>query len=137
MLDLDHFKQVNDVHGHARGDTVLRELAQRVQEQIREVDTFARYGGEEFVVVLPETTVEGAAQLAERICEAIRREPFRVEGEPPLDITLSIGGAAFPDHGSTPATLMRSADRALYVAKAEGRDRWHVPGAESEIPAGR
>jgi diguanylate cyclase (GGDEF)-like protein len=137
MLDLDHFKQVNDVHGHARGDTVLRELAQRVQEQIREVDTFARYGGEEFVVVLPETTVEGAAQLAERICEAIRREPFRVEGEAPLDITLSIGGAAFPDHGSTPATLMRSADRALYVAKAEGRDRWHVPGAESETPAGR
>jgi two-component system cell cycle response regulator len=137
MLDLDHFKQVNDVHGHARGDTVLRELAQRVQEQIREVDTFARYGGEEFVVVLPETTVEGAAQLAERICEAIRREPFRVEGEAPLDITLSIGGAAFPDHGSTPATLMRSADRALYVAKAEGRDRWHVPGAESEQPAGR
>ncbi|HEY4315193.1 MAG TPA: diguanylate cyclase [Actinomycetes bacterium] len=137
MLDLDHFKQVNDVHGHARGDTVLRELAQRVQEQIREVDTFARYGGEEFVVVLPETTVEGAAQLAERICEAIRREPFRVEGEAPLDITLSIGGAAFPDHGSTPATLMRSADRALYVAKAEGRDRWHVPGAESEQPVGR
>jgi two-component system, cell cycle response regulator len=137
MLDLDHFKQVNDVHGHARGDTVLRELAQRVQEQIREVDTFARYGGEEFVVVLPETTVEGAAQLAERICEAIRREPFRVEGETPLDITLSIGGAAFPDHGSTPATLMRSADRALYVAKAEGRDRWHVPGAESESLAGR
>jgi diguanylate cyclase (GGDEF)-like protein len=137
MLDLDHFKQVNDVHGHARGDTVLRELAQRVQEQIREVDTFARYGGEEFVVVLPETTVEGAAQLAERICEAIRREPFRVEGEAPLDITLSIGGAAFPDHGSTPATLMRSADRALYVAKAEGRNRWHVPGAESETLAGR
>jgi diguanylate cyclase (GGDEF)-like protein len=137
MLDLDHFKQVNDVHGHARGDTVLRELAQRVQEQIREVDTFARYGGEEFVVVLPETTVEGAAQLADRICEAIRREPFRVEGEAPLDITLSIGGAAFPDHGSTPATLMRSADRALYVAKAEGRNRWHVPGAESETLAGR
>ena len=68
MLDLDHFKLVNDEHGHARGDSVLRELAHRVQEQIREVDTFARYGGEEFVVVLPETTVEGAAQLAERIC---------------------------------------------------------------------
>jgi len=83
MLDLDHFKLVNDVHGHARGDSVLRELAHRVQEQIREVDTFARYGGEEFVVVLPETTVEGAAQLAERICQAVRREPFLSEGEPP------------------------------------------------------
>ena len=127
MLDLDHFKLVNDTHGHARGDSVLRELAHRVQEQIREVDTFARYGGEEFVVVLPETSVEGAAQLAERICVAVRREPFRQEGEESLDITVSIGGAAFPDHGSTPATLMRSADKALYVAKGEGRDRWHVP----------
>ena len=130
MLDLDHFKAVNDSHGHARGDSVLRELAHRVQEQIREVDTFARYGGEEFVVVLPETSVEGAAQLAERICVAVRREPFRQENEEPLDITVSIGGAAFPDHGSTPATLMRSADKALYTAKGDGRDRWHVPGAE-------
>jgi diguanylate cyclase (GGDEF)-like protein len=129
MLDLDHFKSVNDTYGHARGDTVLRELAHRVQEQIREVDTFARYGGEEFVVVLPETTVEGAAQLAERICVAVRREPFVVEGEEPLHVTVSVGGAAFPEHGSSPATLMRAADKALYVAKAEGRDRWHVPGA--------
>jgi diguanylate cyclase (GGDEF)-like protein len=137
MLDLDHFKLVNDEHGHARGDSVLRELAHRVQEQIREVDTFARYGGEEFVVVLPETTVEGAAQLAERICQAVRREPFLSEGEPPLDITVSVGGAAFPEQGSTPATLMRSADRALYVAKGGGRDRWHVPGAPDGVVPGR
>jgi diguanylate cyclase (GGDEF)-like protein len=127
MLDIDHFKQVNDQHGHARGDAVLRELAQRVQEQIREVDTFARYGGEEFVVVLPETTVEGATQLAERICVAVRREPFHAEGEESLKVTVSVGGAAFPAHGSSAATLMRAADRALYVAKNEGRDRWHVP----------
>jgi diguanylate cyclase (GGDEF)-like protein len=133
MLDLDHFKQVNDVHGHQRGDTVLRELASRVQEQIREVDTFARYGGEEFVVVLPETTVEGAAQLADRICQAVRREPFRHDGEEPLEVTLSVGGAAFPEHGSSPATLMRAADKALYVAKNSGRDRWHVPGADQEV----
>ena len=133
MLDLDHFKLVNDVHGHQRGDTVLRELASRVQEQIREVDTFARYGGEEFVVVLPETTVEGAAQLADRICQAVRREPFRQEGEEPLDVTVSVGGAAFPEHGSSPATLMRAADKALYVAKNGGRDRWHVPGADQEV----
>ena len=129
MLDLDHFKLVNDLHGHARGDEVLRELAQRVQEVVREVDTFARYGGEEFVVVLPETTVDGAAQLAERICHAVRRTPFRHQAEVPLDITISIGGAAFPEHGSTPTTLMRSADKALYAAKAAGRDQWHVPGA--------
>jgi two-component system cell cycle response regulator len=134
MLDLDHFKQVNDVHGHARGDAVLRELAHRVQEQIREVDTFARYGGEEFVVVLPETSVEGAAQLAERICAAVRREPFANDGEMPLDVSISIGGAAFPEHGQTPATLMRAADKALYAAKGAGRDQWHVPGAET-VPA--
>ena len=129
MLDLDHFKQVNDQHGHARGDTVLRELAHRVQEQIREVDTFARYGGEEFVVVLPETTVEGAAQLAERICDAVRREPFRTEGEEPP--TSPSRSAVRPSRSTAPApaTLMRAADRALYVAKGEGRDRWHVPGA--------
>ena len=129
MLDLDFFKAVNDQHGHARGDAVLRELAERVQEQIREVDTFARYGGEEFVIVLPETTVEGAAQLADRICAAVRRAPFRSDGEVPLDVTVSVGGAAFPEHGSSPATLMRAADKALYVAKEQGRDRWHVPGA--------
>jgi two-component system, cell cycle response regulator len=126
MLDLDHFKQVNDAHGHARGDTVLRELASRVQEQIREVDTFARYGGEEFVVVLPETAVEGAAQLADRICDAVRRERFVFEREEALDITVSVGVAAYPEHGSSAATLMRAADKALYVAKGEGRDRWHV-----------
>jgi diguanylate cyclase (GGDEF)-like protein len=128
MLDLDHFKLVNDHHGHARGDDVLRELAHRVQEQIREVDTFARYGGEEFVVVLPETTVEGAAQLAERICTAVRREPFGEGGEEPLHVTVSVGGAAFPIHGASAATLMRAADKALYVAKNGGRDRSHVPG---------
>jgi diguanylate cyclase (GGDEF)-like protein len=129
MLDIDHFKQVNDQFGHASGDAVLRELAQRVQEQIREVDTFARYGGEEFVVVLPETTVEGASQLAERICVAVRREPFHTEGDESLTVTVSVGGAAFPAHGSSAATLMRAADRALYVAKNEGRDRWHMPDA--------
>jgi diguanylate cyclase (GGDEF)-like protein len=126
MLDLDNFKAVNDERGHAVGDAVLRELAHRVQEQIREVDTFARYGGEEFVVVLPETTVEGATQLAERICSAVRRDPFDVEGGP-LRVTVSVGGAAFPTQGSSAATLMRAADKALYVAKHEGRDRWHVP----------
>jgi diguanylate cyclase (GGDEF)-like protein len=69
------------------------------QEQIREVDTFASYGGEEFVVVLPETERRGAAQLAERICVAVRREPFLPGGRGAADITLSVGGAAFPEHG--------------------------------------
>src|SRR4051812_4593320 len=76
MLDLDRFKRVNDTHGHQRGDAVLREFAARVQREIREVDTLARYGGEEFAVVLPETSAEGAENLSERICAAIRATPF-------------------------------------------------------------
>ena len=105
---------------------MLRELSERVQEQIREVDVFARYGGEEFVVVLPETTLEGATQLADRICTAIRREPFRHDGEADLALTVSIGAAAFPEHGASPAILMRAADQALYTAKRTGRDRWNI-----------
>ena len=84
MLDLDHFKRVNDTHGHQRGDAVLREFATRVQAEIREVDTLARYGGEEFAVVLPETTAAGAQNLADRICTSIRSRPFTSdEGEVP------------------------------------------------------
>lgn len=128
MLDLDHFKSVNDTHGHPRGDAVLRELAARLTEQIREVDVLARYGGEEFVLVLPETTLEGAAVLADRICTAVRREPFGEPGEVPLRLTVSVGVAGFPDHAASAATLVRVADDALYVAKEAGRDRFHVAG---------
>ena len=126
MLDLDRFKEVNDTYGHARGDAVLRELAARIAEQVREVDTLARYGGEEFVLVLPETTLDGATMLAERICAAVRRDPFGDPDEQPLRVTVSIGVAAFPHHGASPATLMHAADEALYAAKRAGRDRWHV-----------
>jgi diguanylate cyclase (GGDEF)-like protein len=127
MLDLDSFKLVNDTYGHARGDAVLREFAARIVEQVREVDTLARYGGEEFVLVLPETTPEGAAMLAERICAAVRRDPFGAgTDEEPLHITVSIGVAAFPRHGGSPATLMHGADEALYVAKRSGRDTWRL-----------
>jgi diguanylate cyclase (GGDEF)-like protein len=127
MLDLDLFKLVNDTYGHARGDAVLREFASRIIEQVREVDTLARYGGEEFVLVLPETTPEGAAMLAERICTAVRRDPFGADSdEEPVHVTVSIGVAAFPRHGASPATLMHSADEALYVAKRSGRDTWRM-----------
>ncbi len=127
MLDLDHFKRVNDAHGHPRGDAVLREFAARVQAEIREVDTLARYGGEEFAVVLPETTAAGAENLAERICAAIRSRPFTTDGsEVPIAVTVSIGGAVYPEHGSTSRDLIQAADRALYSAKAIGRDRWSM-----------
>jgi diguanylate cyclase (GGDEF)-like protein len=125
MLDLDHFKRVNDAHGHPRGDAVLQEFAARVQAEIREVDTLARYGGEEFAVVLPETAAAGAQNLAERICAAIRTRPFTGDdGEVPLAVTVSIGASVYPVHGGTARDLIHAADRALYFAKETGRDRW-------------
>ncbi len=130
MLDLDHFKLVNDVWGHPRGDAVLVELATRVRAQIRDVDTLARYGGEEFVVVLAETDRAGAVQAAERICAAVRRRPFDEDGEQPIDVTLSLGVAVFPDHGTSSTALLRRADEALYAAKRGGRDGWRLASAE-------
>jgi diguanylate cyclase (GGDEF)-like protein len=130
LLDLDHFKLVNDVWGHPRGDAVLVELATRVKAQVRDVDTLARYGGEEFVVVLPETDRAGAEQAAERICAAVRRRPFGEDGEQPIDVTLSLGVAVFPDHGSSSSVLLRRADEALYAAKRGGRDGWRLASAD-------
>ncbi|MFL6182750.1 MAG: diguanylate cyclase [Actinomycetes bacterium] len=125
MLDLDRFKNVNDTYGHQSGDSVLREFAARVQAEIREVDTLARYGGEEFVVVLPETTANGAENLAERICTAIRSTPFTFEdNDVELPVTVSIGGSVYPENGAASRELLQEADRALYRAKNSGRDRW-------------
>ncbi len=128
LLDLDHFKSVNDVHGHQRGDSVLIELATRVKGAIREVDTLARYGGEEFVLLLPETDRDGAAITAERICSVVRDTPFGSGAETPLPITLSVGVAVFPVHGTTSTELVRQADAALYAVKAGGRDGWRLAG---------
>ena len=131
LLDLDHFKLVNDVWGHPRGDAVLVELATRVRAQVRDVDTLARYGGEEFVVVLPETDRAGAVQAAERICAAVRRRPFGEDGEQPIDVTLSLGIAVFPDHGTSSTVLLRRADEALYAAKRGGRDGWRLASMQT------
>ena len=126
MLDLDHFKIVNDTHGHQRGDAVLVELAARVRAQVRDVDTVARYGGEEVVVILPETDEAGAVQAAERICDSVRRRPFGDPGQARVEVTVSVGAAIFPLHGSTAGVLLRQADEALYEAKAAGRDTWRL-----------
>lgn len=126
MLDLDHFKDVNDSFGHQRGDAVLIELAGRIRAEARDVDTVARYGGEEIVVVLPETDEAGARQAAERFCAAIRRKPFGEPGLPPIRLTVSVGVAVFPSHGSTASSLLACADAALYEAKHAGRDTWRV-----------
>lgn len=128
MLDLDHFKDVNDTFGHRRGDAILIEFAQRVSSVLREVDTFARYGGEEFICLLSETDINGAITTAEKIHDVIRAEPFAGVGEEPISITTSSGLAAFPDHADTYQGLVDAADRALYRAKEDGRDCVRVAG---------
>ena len=132
MLDLDHFKDVNDRFGHQRGDAVLVELAGRIRGEVRDVDTVARYGGEEIVIVLPETDADGAAQLAERICQAVRRRPFGESGVPPVHLTVSAGGAVFPTHALSASSLLARADKALYDAKHSGRDTWRI-ASESTV----
>jgi two-component system, cell cycle response regulator len=133
MLDLDRFKSINDEYGHQVGDAVLIELAGRMRAEVREVDTVSRYGGEEFVIVLPETDAVGAARLAARLGTVIRSTPFcldlgseghAVDPHKGLQVTASIGVAVFPEHGMTPARLLRSADDALYAAKDAGRNGW-------------
>jgi diguanylate cyclase (GGDEF)-like protein len=134
IFDLDKFKQVNDVYGHQRGDSVLIELATRVKGAIREVDTLARYGGEEFVLILPETDLDGATLAAGKICELVRQRRFGAAGEEPIRVTVSIGVAVYPEHGRGGATLVRSADAALYAAKESGRDGYWVATPMPEVP---
>lgn len=128
MLDLDRFKLVNDSHGHQRGDAVLIEFARRVGGALREVDTFVRYGGEEFVCLLSETGLHGAMATAQKIIDVVRDEPFGGPDEAKVHITVSAGVATFPDHGRSFTQVLEAADRALYVAKQQGRDRYRHAG---------
>ena len=122
MLDLDDFKSVNDTRGHAAGDRVLRETARVMRARLRAFDIAARYGGEEFVVLLPRTSTEEARQVAERVRSAV--EGHAIDGVTgALHVTISIGVATFPGHALDPAQLVKSADKALYQAKAAGKNR--------------
>ncbi|GIH09114.1 hypothetical protein Rhe02_71810 [Rhizocola hellebori] len=134
-LDLDHFKEINDRYGHAAGDSVLAEFAQRIKYEIREVDFAFRQGGEEFVVLLPETDEVGGMAVAERLCCALRATPITLVEGIAVTVTVSIGVAVLPDHGQSGAALLRAADEALYAAKTAGRDTFRVAGDVS-YPAG-
>ncbi len=121
MLDLDYFKEVNDTHGHPVGDQVLEQVAQRCAQQLRQMDIIGRYGGEEFAILLPNTELEGARQIAERL-RASFATPVRVEiGE--LSMTLSLGVAVLKSSLADLPALLQAADHALYQAKQAGRNR--------------
>jgi diguanylate cyclase (GGDEF)-like protein len=123
MLDIDHFKLVNDRYGHLAGDDVLRELSQRIEGETRSVDSVYRYGGEEIAILLPETHSAEARELAERVRRAIERHPFAVARGQTTQVTISIGVAVFPDHADSPDALVAAADQALYLAKESGRNQ--------------
>src|SRR4029077_14017039 len=123
LADIDRFKLVNDTRGHIAGDSVLRQVGEILRREARSVDLVARYGGEEFVVVMPETALQGALIFAERLRRRIMHHDFAHPGENPVNITVSIGLASFPDERVTSAdSFVALADQALYRAKNEGRN---------------
>lgn len=123
MLDLDHFKKFNDTYGHEAGDTVLRETAAFLSKSIRVEDVVCRFGGEEFVVILPTADLSAAHARAERIRSKLRELTVLHQGQSLGMITVSVGVATLPQHGTSPKDLLEAADAALYRAKREGRDR--------------
>ncbi len=124
LFDIDHFKAVNDTHGHAIGDEVLRSIAQRVNGNLRNFDMVARIGGEEFVIVMPDTPADIAVMVAERLRERVGRDPVTVSGlQDKIGITVSMGVAAYMSASDTPDDLLKRADEAMYQAKRAGRNR--------------
>jgi len=123
MVDLDHFKRVNDTYGHQCGDDALRAVTSRLLKDVRNFDIVARYGGEEFVVIMPETGTAGARAVAERLCESVASGSITTTRGAVLDLTVSIGMAAFPTDARSEDDLIAAADQALYTAKARGRNR--------------
>ena len=122
MFDIDHFKRINDLHGHLAGDFVLKELARIVQSRIRRDEVFARYGGEEFCIILPETKIDGALELAERLRSEIEEHLF-VFQQDEIRATISIGAAELAEDDRNAAELLKRSDECLYEAKNSGRNR--------------
>jgi diguanylate cyclase (GGDEF)-like protein len=122
MIDIDRFKAINDQFGHLGGDFTLREIAMRIKGNVRKEELFARYGGEEFAVVLPETPIEGALIVAERILNVVGQTPFQFEDKT-FSVTVSLGVVATQGENITPTELIRRADEKLYSAKEQGRNR--------------
>jgi diguanylate cyclase (GGDEF)-like protein/PAS domain S-box-containing protein len=136
MLDLDHFKNFNDTYGHDAGDTVLRETASFLLKSVRAEDIVCRFGGEEFLVILPVADLKATQARAERIRSKLRELTVLHQGQPLGMVTVSVGVAELPRHGSSPKELIEAADAALYRAKKEGRDRVVVASPVPQAASG-
>jgi len=123
MLDIDHFKTINDTFGHLAGDKALRALAALIRGEVRPTDLVARYGGEEFALVLPETAGPGALTLAERLRVRVAGHAVALTADQTISLTVSIGLASYPEDKDSVQTLVSAADQALYIAKSAGRNR--------------
>lgn len=137
FLDIDHFKVVNDSHGHAAGDTVLRGLGRLLAANLRATDIVGRYGGEEFMLILTETDVEEGTVLAEKLRSLVERETFPVDGNPNLSVTISIGIVGGIGSQLRMEALVRDADAAMYSAKSLGRNQTYVfaePNDDARVP---
>ena len=123
MLDLDFFKQINDQHGHLVGDRVLQGVAKYIGDNIREVDILGRYGGEEFAILLPNTSLPGTREIAERVCKVINSQPVQ-SGEISVSVTASLGIVSLVNTNNISVeVLLDRADQALYAAKQAGRNQ--------------
>lgn len=123
LLDVDHFKKINDTYGHDIGDEILKMMGKIAKDQIRENDLLARFGGEEFIILLTDTHIKQAQAIADRICDVISKTPYRLDAERQIHFTISIGFARFLPHCHDLRALIKSADLALYTAKQQGRNR--------------
>ena len=123
LLDIDHFKRVNDTYGHDAGDEVIREFARRLSLNVRAIDMACRYGGEEFVVLMPETQQADAVHIAERVRQQVAEAPFVLADGRKLDMTVSVGVSTSTGLGDSPEGLMKRADEGVYEAKTSGRNR--------------
>jgi len=131
MLDVDHFKRVNDTHGHATGDEVLKVVARIIAKQVRRYDVCGRFGGEEFIIICPQTTREGAGILGERVRQAVEAQPVSVNGAS-VAVRISAGVAARRPESATPDGMIAEADAMLYQAKQNGRNQVWVADAEGQ-----
>ena len=125
MADIDHFKKINDTHGHLVGDVILERVAAILKENVREIDLVGKFGGEEFIIVLPETEMPEAKQITQRLCDLVNEKSIHAYDEE-IRVTLSLGISAFPGQARGMQDLIQRADEALYKAKELGRNRVEI-----------